>query len=215
MRLVKLPKKGEAVSTNNTASQQQEEEDIVTSPPSKEAPTPAGSTTGEKITIGGREYLVHERRHLSASPKSGLADAVYPVVIEEGKDGKRTYKAAANGLLYTIKNYGRGDDEVIIKLRESHGRSSRASASNEEPVSHPDLALDDDVLDLLAAYKSLEHKLDPEAWLNNQLRMVLSEEIARLERVRDGLKKLPQDLLSQLAGADPAQWEKIRTMLKG
>jgi hypothetical protein len=172
-----------------TAKQQsdtQKDDDAMTSPASKETSAPARSGSAETIEVGGRTHDVHERRKLRASPKAGIPDGVFPVVIEEDKNGKKTYKAVYGDNLYTIKNYGKGEDEVIIKLRESRARRERGpeDAFVASPI---EFSLDDDVLELLNSYKSLEHKLDPEAWLNNQLRNILSEEVARLEKLRDGM----------------------------
>lgn len=211
--LVKLPKKTTAAPTTDLAPEK--EDNTMSSTPSKEVP--AGSKKPEQIEVAGRSFDVVERRKLHTSPKAGIPDgAEYPVVVEEDKNGKKTFKAVHGEHLYTIKNYGKGEDEVIIKLRESRGeRKPRSTSSADEDVNHPDLALDEDVLDLLSSYKSLEHKLDPEAWINNQLRKILTDEVARLEKLRDGMKKLPADILGDLAGADPAMLEKIRAMLRG
>lgn len=209
MPLVKMPKKQPGTSTDSEPAMKEE-----APMPSKEASVPTGSNAPEQIEVGGRTHSVHERRKLRASPKAGLADGIYPVVIEEDKNGKKVYKAVHGDHLYTIKNYGKGEDEVIIKLRESKGGRRTRSAESESSDPAVDFSIDDDVLDLLNSYKSLEHKLDPEAWLNNQLRKVLTEEVARLEKLRDGMKKIPSDLLNGLAGADPDKLEKIRALLQ-
>lgn len=204
--MAKTPKKTE------TAAREADEEELAPAP-EKEAPTPAKTAAGDNITVAGREYPVKERRAFRASPKAGIRDGVYPVVIEEARDGKRTYKAAVEGLLYTIKNYGR-PDEVIMKLRDPKGPSTRRTTASDGAASETfEFGLDDEVIELLASYKSLEHKLDPEAWLNNQLRKILTGEIARLEQLHAGMKKIPQDLLAQLAGADEAKLAKIRSLL--
>lgn len=209
MPLVKLPKKGAAA----TATAPELKDDSNMSPAANEKENKAVSTA-EQIELGGRTYAVIEHRQLRASPKAGIPDGRYPVVLDEGRDGKKIHKAAVNGLLYTIKNFGK-QDEVIIKLRESRGgRRGRPAAEADTDVQQ-EFALDDDVVELIASYRALEPKLDPDAWLNAQLRKILSEEVARLEKLRDGMKKLPSDLLMQLAGADAQKLEKIRAMLAG
>lgn len=203
--MAKTPKKTE------TAARDADDEELAPAP-AKEAPTPAKTAAGDSITVAGREYPVKERRAFRASPKAGIRDGVYPVVIEEARDGKRTYKAAVDGLLYTIKNYGR-PDEVIMKLRDPQGPRTRRTSASDSASETFEFGLDDEVIELLASYKSLEHKLDPEAWLNNQLRKILTGEIARLEQLHAGMKKIPQDLLAQLAGADAAKLAMIRSLL--
>lgn len=148
---------------------------------------------GMKISLDGVEHDVVETRKFRGSEKSGVADGVYSVVMIEDKNGKKTPKVVVGTRLFTIKNYQKGEDEVILKQREKRG----------------EVELDDKVIKTMNGLRAMVG----EKALNEFLMRVLGDEFMRVEKVQSSMKNLPSDLLEKIATGGADAIAKVRAAL--
>lgn len=161
--------------------------------------------SNQKVIVDGVEHSVVETRKFRGSEKSGVADGVYSVVMIEDKNGKKTPKVVVGTRLFTIKNYQKGEDEVILKQRE---KRVEWPARKNENVSD-DVELDGAVIRTMNGLRAMVG----EKALNEFLMRVLGDEFIRVEKVQSSMKNLPSDLLEKIATGGADAIAKVRAAL--
>lgn len=160
--------------------------------------------SNQKVIVDGVEHSVVETRKFRGSEKSGVADGVYSVVMIEDKNGKKTPKVVVGTRLFTIKNYQKGEDEVILKQREK-----RAERPAKNDADDSEVELDDKVIKTMNGLRAMVG----EKALNEFLMRVLGDEFMRVEKVQSSMKNLPSDLLEKIATGGADAIAKVRAAL--